>query len=67
LIFDEGGKPENLEKNPCGMRKNNISNKLSTHTTQTGVKAGSQQSPLGHPCHPHVLLTEVQGIIQDLR
>jgi len=27
LIFDEGGKLENLQKNPHGMRKNNTLNK----------------------------------------
>ena len=30
LIFAEGGKPAKL-KNPCGMRKNNTSNRLNSH------------------------------------
>jgi len=32
LTFDEGGTPENQEKNLGGMRKNNTSNKLSACT-----------------------------------
>ena len=31
LIFMEGGKPENLEENPCGKGENNTSNKLNLH------------------------------------
>lgn len=34
LIFVEGGKPESLEKNLCGMReRTNTSNKLCSHVT----------------------------------
>jgi len=43
LIFSEGGKPENPEKNPRGMRKNNTSNKLSSHMTQAGIELGPQR------------------------
>ena len=31
LVFMEGGKPENLEKNPHGTGENNTSNKLNSH------------------------------------
>jgi len=45
LIFDEGGKLENPEKNPRGMRENNIRNKLSSHITgvNPGIKLVSQR------------------------
>jgi len=33
LSFGDGGKPENPEKNPGGMRENNIRNKLNSHMT----------------------------------
>jgi len=38
LIFDEGRISENLEKNPCGMRKNNTSNKLSSYMTRARIE-----------------------------
>jgi hypothetical protein len=31
LIFTEGGKLENPEKNPCGKGENNTSNKLNSY------------------------------------
>jgi hypothetical protein len=34
LIFTEGGKPENLEKNPRGKGENNTSNKLNSQTNK---------------------------------
>jgi len=60
LIFTgEGGKLENLEKNPCGMGENNIRNKLSSHmtSTDTGIKPGPQWCKAGTltalPSMPH--------------
>jgi len=41
VIFDEGGTPDKSEKNPCGMRKNNTSNKLSSHMTRAGIEPWS--------------------------
>jgi len=46
LIFiNERGKPENLEKNPLGMREKNTRNKLSSHmvTAYPGIEPGSQR------------------------
>jgi len=43
LIIDEVGKPENPEKNPRVMRKNNTLNKLSSHMTRAGIEPGSQR------------------------
>jgi len=43
VFFDEGGKPENPEKNPRGMRKNNTLNKLSSHMTRAGIEPGPQR------------------------
>ena len=54
LVFVEGGKAENLEKNPRSRERTN--NKLNPHeTTSTGIEAGSQRweacaYPLRHPC-----------------
>jgi hypothetical protein len=31
LIFMEGGKPDNPEKNPCGKEENNTSNNFNSH------------------------------------
>jgi len=44
LIFGEGGKPENPEKNPRGMRENNIRNNLTSHMTSDdpGIEPRSQ-------------------------
>jgi hypothetical protein len=38
LIFTEGGKPENPEKNPRGKGENNTSNKLNSHMARAGIK-----------------------------
>jgi len=53
LIFDEGGKPENPEKNPRGMRENNIRNKLSSDMTSSnpGIEPGSQYVVKGRRSH----------------
>jgi len=52
----EGGKPENPEKNPCGMRKNTL-NKLNSKLKLNPGHSGEWPvlSPLSHPCHPILL------------
>ena len=56
LVFAEGGKPENPEKNPRSKARTN--NKLNPHeTASTGIELGSQRweasaYPLRHPCSP---------------
>ena len=54
LVFVEGGKPENPEKNPWS--KARTKNKLNPHeTASTGIELGPQRweasaYPLRHPC-----------------
>ena len=38
MIFMEGGKPENLEKNPRGKGENNTSHKLNSHVDFYGER-----------------------------
>jgi len=50
LVFVEGGKPENPEKNPRSKARTNY--RLKPHlAARVGIKFGRQAlSPLGHPC-----------------
>ena len=63
LVFVEGEKPENPEKNPQSKARTN--NKLNPHeTASTGMELGSQRweasaYPLRHPCSPPPVLPKL--------
>ena len=60
LIFTEGGKLKNLEKNPHGTGENNTSNKLNSHIIlpKLGLKPGTIEvrGQLSHHCATHATL-----------
>ena len=59
LIFMEGGKPDNLEKNPRGTGENNTSNKLNSHMIlpKPGLEPGTIEDHYAtHATHLLIIL-----------
>jgi len=64
LIFGEGGKAVNPEKNPRGMRENNITKKLSSHMTL--ANPGIEPGPVVKGQHSHRSTTHATLTVQNI-